>query len=174
MEALKIGEYGLAEEHLSDAVRKGFEHPQVFSGLALACKYQDKNDEAIHWSEKALEMDDKNSNALTTLGTLHYDRHEWGLARSYYSRSLSVDPRQNDPLFRLSLLALMDQDFSGCVTYCDRLMALLHLSTDRVIEKVEDIADIYEEIGDAFLRLGENRIHQEAISFSRALKGKAQ
>jgi len=174
VEALKIGEYGLAEKHLSDAIGKGYDHAEAYNGLALACKYQGKTGEAAHWNRKALEVDEENANAFSHLGHLSYDQKAWGSAKGHYSRSILADPLQKPVLFRLSLLALMDQDLSGCVGYCDRLMELLGLPRERVIERVQDIAAIYEEIAHAFHRLGENRMHQEALSFSNSLKGSPQ
>ncbi|RJR45968.1 MAG: glycosyltransferase [Desulfobacteraceae bacterium] len=174
VEALKIGEYASAEEHLSDAIGKGYDHPEVYNGLALACKYQGKIEEAMKWNRKALESDEENANALAHLGHLSYDQKAWDSAKRYYSRSLIADPRQKSVLFHLSLLALMDQDLPACVSYCDRLMELLDLPRERVIERIQDIGTIYEEVGHAFHRLGENRMHQEALSFSNSLKGKPQ
>ncbi|MBE9551013.1 MAG: glycosyltransferase [Proteobacteria bacterium] len=171
VEALKIGELAGAEKLLTGAIQRAYENAGIFNALALACKYLDKWDEAVQWNQRALEMDEKNTDALTHLGHLHYDRKEWESAKTYYMKSLSIDGYQRDLLFRLSLLALMDQDPEQCISYCDRLMAELDIPRDRVIGNLEDIAMIYDEIGEGFSKSGGKLHHLEALSFANSLRG---
>ncbi|MBN1832749.1 MAG: glycosyltransferase [Deltaproteobacteria bacterium] len=172
VEALKIGELAAAEKLLTGAIQRAYENAGIFNALALACKYLDKWDEAVQWNQRALELDEKNTDALSHLGHLHYDRKEWESAKTYYMKSLSIDGYQRDPLFRLSLLALMDQDLEQCISYCDRLMAELDIPRNRVIGNLENIAMIYDEIGEAFSKSGEKLLHLEALSFSKCLRGR--
>ncbi|MCK4793490.1 MAG: glycosyltransferase [Desulfobacteraceae bacterium] len=170
-EALKAGKFSQAEDLLTRASESAYVHPRLYTSLALACKYQDKIDEAVLWNQHALEVDEKDLDALTNLGHLFYDLKDWRSAETYYKRTLAMDGHQRDVLFRLSFLALINQDFDACITFCDRLMGELNLPRERVIAKMEDIAQIYDEIARSFSRSGQMQLHLEASTLSKALRG---
>ena len=155
---------------LSAAAERSYSHPKLFTSLALACKYQDKIDEATLWNHRALKMDERDLDALINLGHLYFDEKEWSSAKSCYEGALSIDKQQKDVLFRLSLLALMDQDLEECIRYCDHLMRELNISRNMVIGNMEDLSLIYKSIGEAFLKNGKKRLHSEAMNFAMAVE----
>jgi len=173
-EALKIGKYEEAEALLTAATTQSLNEPRLFTSLALASKYQGKVDEAIQWNLRALELDKKDLNAQANLGHLYFDRKEWDSAKSWYETTLSIDKQQRDVLFRLSLLALMNQDLEECIRFCDDLMRELNIPRNMVIGNIGDLALIYRSIGEAFLAAGENRMHLEALDFAVTLEANWQ
>ena len=169
-EALKIGEYQQAESLFTDAIRLSFHHPKLFTSLALACKYQGKIDEAITWNVRALELQENDSDAMTNLGHIYFDEKKWSLAKSYYQKSLAIDNHQRDVIFRLSLIALIDEELNGCIRFCTLLLRELHITNDRVINNIEDLSFIYNVIAKGFLTRGEKQLHLEAVNFANMLE----
>lgn len=172
-EALELGDYPKAETLFLSAIEQSYEDPRALTNLALACKYQGHTDDAIAWNIRALDMDKNNVNALANLGNLYHDQKEWDKARSFYEKAIHIKEDQSHVLFRLSLIALMDQDLSECVAYCDRLMQLLHITKNMVIDSINDLALVYQEIGAAFLAEGKQAFHVEAARFAETLKYEA-
>ena len=171
IEALKSGKYIRAEFLLQTALAQGYETPSLCTHLALASKYQGKISEAMSWNQKALELDQKDLNALVNLGHLLYDQKQWHSAQSQYQKALLLAPRQADVLLRLSLIALMDQDLAECIRFCDLLLSALNLNCDRVVTSIQDIAEVYRLIGDALRIRGQNILASEAATLSAHLSG---
>lgn len=171
-EALKAARYKEAETLLSRAVDAAYETPGVFTALALACKYQGKPDEAMQWNLRALEMDEMDLNASVNLGHLHYDGKRWESARSSYEKALAINGDLPDVHFRLSLIALIDQDLPRCIEHCGRLTELMGISMDKEIGSIMDLSDLYHLIGNAFLAAGSRSLHREATGFARSLQGR--
>jgi glycosyltransferase involved in cell wall biosynthesis len=169
-EALKIGKYQQAESLFTSAVGLSYHHPKLFTSLALACKYQNKIDEAINWNVRALEMEANDLDAMTNLGHIYFDVKKWDSSKSYYQKTLAIDNHQRDVLFRLSLIALMDKDLNKCIRFCALLLRELHIANDRVIKNIEDLAFIYNVIGKGFLARGEKQLHLEAMNFAKILE----
>jgi tetratricopeptide (TPR) repeat protein len=169
-EALRLGKYQEAETLLLDSLKDSYANAQHFSALALACKYQGKVEEAIRWNLRVLEHDDRDLNAMKNLGNLYYQRKEWSDSKKYYRKALIYDPNGSDVLFRCSLLALMDQDLTGCIAYCDQLLKVLMMPCDMEIANIEDLSIVYRFIGDGFLERGEKALHAEAVQFGRSIQ----
>lgn len=168
-EALKSGRYQKAEQLLLQSLKAHYDIPVVFTSLALACKYQGRFDEAYQWNLRALEMDDTDIHACANLAHLYYDQKKWREAMSWYRRVLEIDDGQGDVLFRLSLIALMQQDLPGCVHYCNRLSETMGISFDMEIATVKDLSLVYRTIGKAFLDSGNSIIYREATRFADGL-----
>jgi tetratricopeptide (TPR) repeat protein len=49
--------------------------------------------EAIHAYQKVLEMEPEHAAAHINLGTLYYNRQDYGLAEKHYRRAIEIDPR---------------------------------------------------------------------------------
>ncbi|OGR84744.1 MAG: hypothetical protein A2901_01300 [Elusimicrobia bacterium RIFCSPLOWO2_01_FULL_54_10] len=63
-----------------------------------------RKDQAGSFFRKVLELDSKNSNALTNLGVLAADINDVKAAESYYMNALAADPRNADAHFNLGVL----------------------------------------------------------------------
>jgi glycosyltransferase involved in cell wall biosynthesis len=169
-EALKLGKYKQAEALFSASMDLSYHHPKLFTSMALVCKYQNKIDEAAAWNIRALEMDENDSDALINLGHIYFDSKKWDSAKFYYQKALSVNNHQRDVLFRLSLIALMNKDFDGCVGHCELLLKELGRLNTRVIQNIKDVAFIYREIGKGFQTAGKEQLCLEAMNFARILE----
>ncbi|MBW1961906.1 MAG: glycosyltransferase [Deltaproteobacteria bacterium] len=169
-EALKSGNFQDAESILSSAARNAYENPKVFTSLALACKYQGKIDDALRWNHRALEMEDTNEAALVNLGHLYFNMQAWDSAQHWYSKALHEHGPASDVLFRLSLLALMKEDFKGCVRFCNQLLDRLQISCNQVVVNLGDIAEIYRLIAGGFKAAGQPSLYLEAEQVAKTLK----
>ena len=76
---------------------------------------------------------------------------DWDSARSFYEKAALIDKHQIDVSFRLSMLALMDQDLERCIRYCDQLFKELNITHSMVIGNAADFAQVYKLMGEAFL-----------------------
>ena len=107
---------------------------------------------------------------MTNLGHIYFDEKKWSLAKSYYQKSLAIDNHQRDVIFRLSLIALIDEELNGCIRFCTLLLRELHITNDRVINNIEDLSFIYNVIAKGFLTRGEKQLHLEAVNFANMLE----
>jgi tetratricopeptide (TPR) repeat protein len=127
-------------------------------------------DDAVAWNIRALEINEDDLIALTNLGHIYFDLKKWDSAKHYYQKAFSINNRQEDILFRLSLIALMERDLDGCVGHCELLLDKLKRSNNRVIQSIKDVAFIYHEMGEGFKAAGKNELCREAINFARILE----
>lgn len=169
-EALKLGKYKQAKALFTASIDFSYHHPNLLTSMALVCKYQNDMDEAVAWNIRALEIDQNDLVALTNLGHIYFDLKKWNSAKSYYQKALLVGNYQEDVIFRLSLIALMEKDFNGCVGHCELLLKELKRLNNRVIQNIEDVAFIYREIGEGFQAVGKEQLCREAMNFARILE----
>lgn len=169
-EALKLGKYKKAEDLFTDCIDLFYHHPKLFTSLALVCKYQNKMNEAVIWNSRALEMNENDLDALINMGHIYFDLKKWKAAKTYYQKALSVNSHQEDVLLRLSLIALMDQDFEDCMVHCEILLKGLNRLNRKVVQSLADVAFIYREIGEGFHTIGKEGLYMEAMSFAKLLE----
>ncbi len=168
-EAIKIRRFKEAESLLTSAVDFSYNHPKLFTSLALACKYQGKLDEAVAWNLRAIEVDERDLDAMVNVGHLYFDKMDWDSARSFYEKALLIDNHQIDVSFRLSMLALMNEDVEGCIKYCHSLFNELNINHNMVIGNAADFAQVYKLIAETFLAAGKGRLHSEAMNMAITL-----
>jgi tetratricopeptide (TPR) repeat protein len=168
-DALKLGHYTKAESLLHEGISQGFENAAVCTLLALALKYQGKVQEAVDWNLKALEYIENDQDALVNLGHLYYEQKNWRTSCDYYQRALKTNPNQADVLLRLSLIALMDQDLETCIQYCDRLLNVLDVPHDLVIDSFRDVAQVYRWISEALVKQNKKTLAAEALILASGL-----
>jgi hypothetical protein len=72
-------------------------------------------------------------------------------------------------LLRLSLIALMDQDLETCIQYCDRLLNVLDVPHDLVIDSFRDVAQVYRWISEALVKQNKKTLAAEALILASGL-----
>jgi tetratricopeptide (TPR) repeat protein len=170
MEAFWMGKWKEAQALLVSALEKGLHQPKFCTILALACKYQGKMREAVDWNVHAIAIDNRCVEAYINLGHLHYERQQWAEAKSNYKRSLTLGGLQGDVLFRLSVIALMEEDVQSCLGYCSDTLKVLGIGSNGVQSNLSDFPRLYHRIADGFLRAGMTRLHSEAVNLAATLE----
>jgi tetratricopeptide (TPR) repeat protein len=92
----------MAEFELRRLVTSGFESVQLYTTLAYAACTQKHYKKAVEYYEKALDLDEKNANALNGLGFILVDS-DMDLVRGLRCCKKAVDLKPNNPAYLDSL-----------------------------------------------------------------------
>jgi len=110
---------------LKDDAAKQPHDPEPRLKLANFLYDQKRYEGAIEWYEKTLELDPKNVNARTDLGTAYFYTGRPGDAMKQYRRSLQTDPEHQPTLFNLVVVNLDGtHDLAAAREALDRLAKL--------------------------------------------------
>lgn len=140
----------------------------AYVNLGLAYKKLGDLKTAQEVYEKALTINSHSFEALTNLGYLHLEKENGTIAKRYFFQAMEEGKPQVDIYLALSKINVDENDIETCVKNCESLLELLGIPTNRVLYKVEDLADLYREIGETLLL--QNQIKMAGLAIQIALR----
>jgi tetratricopeptide (TPR) repeat protein len=91
---------------------------------------------------------------VSNLAHCYYESGQLDLARDSFQKLADLDHTALDPPVFLSRLFLDANDVEACVTQCDRLLSILGIEGDIVLEGLADLGEQYFKVGKALLLSG--------------------
>lgn len=164
--ALRDQQFEEAIEYYKRAIEKGVDSDQIYSNLGLAYRKFGLWAEAEKALLKALEVNPQRLEALTNLGHLYYQRKEYPKAIEVFSKGLDLAPNLTDVRLALSDIYFRFCELEKLVQECDALLKELGLPRDRTLNGFDELATLYEEIGETLLRNGRNDLSLMAFHVS--------
>jgi tetratricopeptide (TPR) repeat protein len=164
--SLKDGHYKEAIEYFERAASAGATTDQNYTNLGLAYKRSNQLPEAEKAFLKALQMNPHRLEALTNLGHLYLRMNEYAKAADYFARAKKLDPHLIDVKLALSLVHFQRKETESMVAECDSLLEELGLPRDLTINGFEELAILFETIGDRLNEDGRSELGQMAYGIS--------
>jgi tetratricopeptide (TPR) repeat protein len=166
MLSLKHGHYKEASEYFERAGRDGATTDQNYTNLGLAYQKSNQVREAEKAFLKALELNPLRLEALANLGHLYLKMNEYAKAGDCFVRANNLDPHLIDVKLALSLVYFQRKETESMVEECDSLLEELGLPRDLAIDGFEDLAILFETIGDRLNKEGRSELAQMAYGLS--------
>ncbi len=160
---LKNGRFEEAVSYYEKAVEKGGGSDQVFTNLGLAYGKLGKEEEGEKALSKALEINPRRMEALTNLGYLYSRKKALPQAVQCFQKALLDDPGLTDVRLSLSEIYFQLYEIEGLVAQCEALRRESGLSCYGTVNGFEDLATLYKEVADCFLRSGRNELSLSAL-----------
>ena len=92
LQYFKEKKYQQAESEWREAVRLNPYNPTLVNNLGFALDSQGKNEEALKWYYRTVELDAKRSSVYLNLGDIMVKLKRYDEATSYYERYLHIYP----------------------------------------------------------------------------------
>ena len=167
---LKSGMLEKARELLEKALSLGRKDSALYSNLALVYARQGDDMRAEQWYQEALKIEPDLIEALTNLGHLYLRNNRLEEAERTFMQVVSNGLENGglvDVHLALGYIYAQRFEIEYCVRECDRALALLDMPRDMVLEKLEDLVQLYNDIG---VRLeNDNRLAEALMGFRTAV-----
>jgi len=167
---LKSGMLEKARELLEKALSLGRKDSALYSNLALVYARQGDDMRAEQWYQEALKIEPDLLEALTNLGHLYLRNNRLEEAERTFMQVVSNGLENGglvDVHLALGYIYAQRFEIEYCVRECDRALALLDMPRDMVLEKLEDLVQLYNDIG---VRLeNDNRLAEALMGFRTAV-----
>lgn len=150
--ALKEGDFDEAIKYFEDLIDRGVENDRVYTNFGLALKKKGFIDRSIKAFERALEMNSNRIEAILNLGHIFFEKKTYSKAEDLFEKALRINPHLIDARLALSVIFFKTYRMEELVSQCDLILKELSLPRNYVIESFEDIAALYENIGDYLIR----------------------
>lgn len=132
-------------------------------GLALCQERLGHEMEALRSYEQALKTDPTCLESLVNVGDIYYRREDWERASDYYERALDLDPRLVPTALKLANLSSRKGDLELCLKCCENILGVLRIAPKKVLDSLQDLADLFLAIGYEMDRAGREDLFKEAM-----------
>lgn len=166
---LMEGRYEEAVKAYSRITEISSSSQDILTNLALAHKYLGNREEAIKYNLEAVECHSDSINPLVNLGHLYYEKGDHHSAKESYERALAQDRGLLDAALRLATIYLIVGDAEGCVALCDSILETLQLPRNIVLNSLDDLADVFRNIGQELLKKEKKQLSMEAFEIALRL-----
>ncbi len=159
MISLKCGNYEEALNYLREAGRKAPEDDCVLqSNLGLVYKKLGRLQEAEKALMRAMEINPDRMEAFINLGYVYLETKAYAKAASSFKRALKLDPNLWDVYLSLCEAYFNLGQVDKLVETCNDLLAGLGLQVNQTLDSLEDLAAIFEALGDHFSGEGQEAL----------------
>jgi tetratricopeptide (TPR) repeat protein len=97
---------------------------QALYNLGLALSHNGNTLEALEVLNRLVEINDRHYRALTTIGSLHFTRKDFGLSQSFYQYALKIEPAYPEALYNMAVLLITRGSPDQAQPFVLRLKAL--------------------------------------------------
>ncbi len=159
MLSLKNGAFEEALQYLLQSSQAASQDDCVLqSNLGLVYKKLGRGQEAEKALMRAIEINPDRLEAFVNLGYLYQESHNWGKAASSFKRALKLDPTLWDVHLCLCDVYFNLRQVDMLVETCNDLLSGLGLQVNQTLEGLDDLAAIFESVGDSFSQTGKNEL----------------
>lgn len=166
---LEKGCLGDAERVFGERLRTGPPRAQIHSYLGLARELMGDLPGASEEHEKAVALDSSLTYSWMKLGEYSMAAEEWEAALARFRKAQEEGARGPELLLRLAIVALRLGDVRTLVEALDQLLLELGIPNQRTLESMEELADLFQEIGQALDQTRQRKLATEAFGIAAEL-----
>ncbi len=152
---LQKGQFDEAAILYQRAIEEGSVSDTTYTNLGLALWKAGQVENGKAAFEKALAFNPMRLEALTNLGHLYHQQKEDLRARDCFHRALSLKPDLIDVRLVLSEIFFRSLDPDGLAEQCNELLKCLDLPRHFIVESLDEMSDLYEQMGKSLLERGQ-------------------
>lgn len=161
--SLSEGLFDEAIQYYQDLIRRGIENDRIYINLGLAYKKKGFIEKSIMSLERALQMNPKRIEAILNLGHLFFEKKDYRKAEELFEKAIQLNSHIIDARLALSEIYFRTARIEELVDQCDFILKELSIPRDYIIESFQDIAFLYEKIGDTLIE--EERINLSLMAY---------
>jgi tetratricopeptide (TPR) repeat protein len=163
---LENGRFLDAEKAFGDLIAKRNPEAAFHAYRALAREHIGDLEGAIDDHEKAVTLDPQLFHCWIKIGEHSMYRGEWEKAWESFMRAREAGADGPEVLLRLAILGLRMGEVELSVEPLDALLLSLGFSNDRTLETMEELVDLFQEIGEALEASGQRGLAAEAYGIA--------
>jgi tetratricopeptide (TPR) repeat protein len=126
--SLHTADWKGAETHFETAIKQYPKFDRAYYGLGLAKQNDGDVPGAKEAFTKAVEINDKNADALRDLGRMDEDAQQWADAEGLLTKSVAVDPSSAAAFTLLAMAQIQQHKVDEAIASASRVHALSHKS----------------------------------------------
>jgi glycosyltransferase involved in cell wall biosynthesis/Flp pilus assembly protein TadD len=150
---LEQKDYERARGFLEKALSMDPTNVGVLVNLGIVARRTGNTQMALNHLESAITQAPGSVEALSNLAYLYYDLGQLDMARDTFERLLRLDDSMVDAHLSLCLIHTRNGDLEMTIPECERVLDLISLHYDKTIGSVEDLGDVFLEIGKQLIEL---------------------
>mgnify|MGYP003927726039 CR=1 FL=1 len=161
-----------AEKAFGDLIAKRNPQAVFHAYRALAKEHMGDLEGAIDDHKKAVTLDPQLFHCWIKIGEHSMYREEWEEAWDSFMRAREAGADGPEVLLRLAILGFRMGEVELCVEPLDALLLSLGLSNERTLETMEELAHLFQEIGEALEASGQRGLAAEAYGIAAEMDPK--
>jgi tetratricopeptide (TPR) repeat protein len=151
---LKNCNYQEAVKYFEKTIHEGGTFDTNYSNLGLAYHKMGEIQKSQEAFLKALDINPDHIETLTNLGHLSLEIKNYDMALRFFAKAKRLAPDLIDVQLALSIIYFHFKEIELMVGECDTLLQELSLPRDIIVNCFEDLARLYQEIGDRLTEYG--------------------
>lgn len=168
--SMRLRDFKAAEDDLKKISKLYADSSSFFLLRGNLMDAESRTSEALADFEKAISLNNKNTEAYVNRGAVYYKLHSYLMAKQDFVAAVKLNPSQPEALNNLGLIAISNKDWNQAIFYFDRILdtnpanalalnnkgyALLQTNaTEEAKKLIERSLDIQPENGYALRNLG--------------------
>jgi tetratricopeptide (TPR) repeat protein len=176
--AFRLGTIYLGEKSYSEAadllqkvIEKDPSHSGALINFGIIAKRTGDLDGASTYLERALQESPNSVEALSNLGYVYYDKDDVLGAKEIFERLNETDPTLMDIHLMLCVIYIRLEHFEQVVTECDKMLDLLGLDRNIMLNSLSDLGNLFIDIGKALCERSEPAVATLAFNVFVHLSG---
>jgi len=163
---LESGRFLDAEKAFGDLISKRDPDAVFYAYRALAREHMGDLKGAINDHKMAVTLDPQLFHCWIKIGEHCMCQEEWEAAWDSFMRAREAGAHGPDVLLRLAILGFRMGELELSVEPLDKLLLSLGLPKNRTVETMEELADLFREIGETFETSNEKGLAAEAYAIA--------
>jgi len=164
--SLEHKQYSEASEYFERAIARGAKSDTNYANLGLAYRRQNRLSEAEKAFINALDINPERLEALTNLGYMYLNLKEYQKSLNCFTRAQRINQDITDIKLVLSEIYFRLQDLEHLVKECELLLQETGLPSNQTLNGLEDLAALYEKIGDVLLAQNRKQLAYRSFQVS--------
>lgn len=132
----------IAKSYFLKAVEANAQSALAYSNLGIAERNQGNYEKAIEYSNQALAIDPKHTNAINNLGNIYYDMKKYDQATNYYNQVLVIDPKYSDALNNLGNANYSQGNYEKALNYYQQALVI----DPKFIDAIYNLGNTYHRL----------------------------
>ena len=118
-----------------------------------------------------LELNPNDSDLIFSMGHVMIKLNRFTEAKAYYQKGIRIIEESPDGYMGLAKISWIEQDIEGCVVLCDRILKVLGLLRNRVLNRLEELGMLYREIGETLVQQDREDLARVAMEIGLGISG---
>ena len=161
--ALENNRFPEAVDYFQESIRMGAVSDKIFANLGLCFRKLEKWPEAEENLQRTLNINPERIEALINLGLLFYQQKDYRRALDYFNRALDLDTSLVDVRLFISDILAQSGEVEPLVKVCDKLLELLNIDRNLIIQSLRDLGDLFSRISEALDQQGKPTLAIQAL-----------